>query len=230
MLAVSEPAQAYAKRAYSYVTEVVPNPIKLSQFANAHSSTSELTMVFLGRLVARKGALQLLKAVAYVKEQNLYQGDFKVVIGGKGEMRTELETFVMAHGLTACISFAGFIDESEKANFLAQADLAVYPSLSGESFGIVLLEGMAAGRGVVLAGNNPGYASVMVWNEQLVNPEDTPAFARQLAFWLTDGTARKRAMQQQRTYVESFDIEVVGKRLLDAYNTARVTSNVKPVI
>lgn len=222
LLAVSEPAREFAVKTYGYKEmEVVPNPIRLSQFAAAHSDGENLNVTFLGRLVERKGALQLLKAIAYLCEQKLYEGDFAVHIGGKGELLGQLQAFAAAHGLSDLVRFHGFISEETKADFLAAADIVAYPSLGGESFGIVLLEAMAAARGVVLAGNNPGYASVMTpFADQLFDPRDVRAFAELLARWLADDAGRKTTMEKQKAYVKRFDINLVGERLLEIYDQA----------
>lgn len=220
MLAVSAPAQEFARRVYGYAAAVVPNPVNLAQFAAAASESRSLNIVFLGRLVARKGAQHLLNAVAYMHEHRLYQGDFKVYIGGKGELMPQLQQFVVEHGLEAMVHFEGFVDEAKKPDFLAQADIAVFPSTSGESFGIVLLEGMAASRGVVLAGNNPGYASVMFDQKMVLDPRDISVFAAQLASWLSNAPARMQAAGDQKEYVKKFDIQVVGEALLQIYGEA----------
>ena len=221
MLAVTAPARAFARKTYGYDAEVVPNPVRLSQFGDAESADAGTNIVFLGRLVPRKGALQLLRAVAYMRENQLYDGDFRVYIGGKGELMGQLATFVEAHGLSDVVTLAGFVEEAAKPAFLAAADIAVYPSLGGESFGIVLLEGMAAARGVVLAGNNPGYASVMQpYSDQLFDPLDTRGFAELLAWHLAHPAARARAAELQHEYVRRFDIAAVGARLVAVYEHA----------
>ncbi len=223
VLAVSAPAAKFARQTYGYEAEVLPNPVRLDQFANAVSTSNDVNIVFLGRLVARKGALQLLQAVAYMRDQGLYEEPFRVIIGGKGELLPTLEQFVRDHKLADVVTLAGFIAEEDKANFLAAADIAVYPSTGGESFGIVLLEGMAAARGVVLAGDNPGYASVMQpYPDQLFDPTDVRAFAGRLAWYLDDNhrAARERAAMLQHEYVRHFDVEVVGARLLATYAQA----------
>jgi len=221
LLAVSAPAQKFAARVYGYQSQVLPNPVSLQQFADASSDTSQTTIVFLGRLVARKGSLHLLRALAYLREHQLYSQPFQVIIGGKGELAAELQRYVSAHQLEDLVRLVGFVDESHKADFLAQADIAVYPSVAGESFGIVLLEAMAAARGVVLAGNNPGYASVMQpYPDQLFDPSDTVAFATKLAWYLDHRAARERAAVLQAEYVQHFDIDVVGRQLLEVYEQA----------
>lgn len=218
VLAVSAPARLFAKSVYGYEAEVVPNPVPLAQFTVAMSDDPVTNIVFLGRLVARKGVLQLLQAVAYLREQRLYAGDFHVHVGGKGELLPALTAFVQEHRLQDVVTLHGFIDETAKPTFLARADIAVYPSLAGESFGIVLLEGMAAARGVVLAGNNPGYGAVMQpYPDQLFDPRDMRGFAELLAWHLDHPEARARAVELQRQYVQRFDVGAVGTRLISLY-------------
>jgi phosphatidylinositol alpha-mannosyltransferase len=224
MLAVTAPAGVFAHKTYGYKVEVVPNPIHLNRFKDAESADKATNIVFLGRLVPRKGAQQLLEAVAYLREHRLYDGDFQVRIGGKGELTPQLATFIEAHGLSDTVTLAGFVEEAAKPGFLAAADIAVYPSLGGESFGIVLLEGMAAARGVVLGGNNPGYASVMQpYPDQLFNPLDTRGFAELLAWHLAHPAARARAAELQHEYVRRFDIATVGAQLTTVYERALQT-------
>jgi len=222
MLAVSQPAREFAHTVYGYEADVVPNPVSLAQFAGATNDVAETTIVFLGRLVERKGPLLLLQAIAALRTRQLHTGTCVVVIGGKGELLQQLERFAREHQLEDIVSFRGFVDEADKPAFLAQADIAVYPSTGGESFGIVLLEAMAAARGVVLGGNNPGYASVLgpLDENQLFDPADRVGFADKLAWYLNHPDARSRASAAQRTYVRQFDIDVVGQRLLAVYAEA----------
>jgi phosphatidylinositol alpha-mannosyltransferase len=221
MLAVSAPAHDFARRIYGYDAEVVPNPVRLAQFAGVTSDSDTTNIVFLGRLVPRKGAQYLLQALVHMRAHQLYDGDIQVHIGGKGELRDELERYVQANRLEDTVRFYGFIDEAHKALFLAQADIVVYPSTAGESFGIVLLEAMASARGVVLAGDNPGYASVMKpYESQLFSPEDTAVLAEKLAWYLNRPAEREAAADAQHGYVQHFDIGIVGQRLLTIYEHA----------
>lgn len=223
MMAASPPAKTFAQKLYNYDCEVVPNPIRVSDFTAPASSkkNSVPRIVFLGRLVERKGARHLLEAVAYMLQNHLYDGRFEVIVGGKGELQNQLREFVHHAGLREVVTFTGFIPETDKALLLASADLAVFPSISGESFGISLLEAMAAARGVVLAGDNPGYASVMHGlSNRLINPEDISKFAHALADWLGDAEARAVAAAEQHEYVKQFDIAFVGAQIEAVYNRA----------
>jgi phosphatidyl-myo-inositol alpha-mannosyltransferase len=223
MFAVSESAQQFVRQTFKLEAPVVPNHVNLGQFDAAKGFerfADKLTIVYLNRLVPRKGAMHLVEAICYIRDNKLYQEPYQVVICGKGEETPKLQRYISEHNLEDLITLEGFVSEADKPRYLASSDLAVYPSTGGESFGIVLLEGMAASKGVVLAGNNPGYACVMQPHpEQLVEPKDTAAFASKLVHYLSDSTAREAARQWQRQDVKQYDVNIVGGKLLQAYNT-----------
>lgn len=221
MMAVSVPAQAFARSHYGFESTVVPNCFDYKRFARAQSATSTKQIVYLGRLVPRKGPTELLRAVAYIVAQGNWPKGWHVRIGGKGQLATELQQFCNSNGLADIVMFDGFVAEEDKAMFLAQADIAVFPSIAGESFGISLLEGFAAARGVVLGGDNPGYRSVMDgFEDQLVDPRDTKALAELLVFWMAADSKRTIVAKKQQAYVARFDTDVVGKQILRVYETA----------
>lgn len=235
LFAVSPAAQKFIEATCHVPCEVLPNPIKLKNFKGAKGFPEYAdmpTIVYLNRLVVRKGAMHLLRAACYVRDHKLYEQPFRVVVCGKGEETPKLQRFIRDHKLDDIVTMTGFVSEEDKPRYLASADIAAYPSTGGESFGIVLLEGMASSKGVVLAGNNPGYASVMAPKpEQLIDPKDTAAFAALLAKYLADPAARAAAAQWQKDYVKRFDINVVGKELVRNYRACiaekRLHSNSK---
>lgn len=222
MISSTVPTQEFAKRVYGFDSVVIPHPIRLASFQAAAQPGAIPIIVFLGRLVERKGARHLLAAVQYIRDRQLFTQPFTVIIGGKGELLEPLQRFAQAHQLDKIVSFAGFVAEADKAAFLAQADIAVFPSTGGESFGISLLEALAAARGVVLGGDNPGYRAVLapLSEDQLIRPNDPKDFAEQLASWLRDAAARERTSAAQKTYVQQFDVAVVGQQVGEIYNQA----------
>lgn len=223
MLAVSSSAAKFEQQVFGRPADVLPNILDYDRFANAlpldEYTDDVLTILFLGRLVERKGCQYLLQAISLLDRSAL--PPFRVVICGKGELRPELEKYVADHNLSDCVVFTGYVSEEDKPRYYASADISVFPSTSGESFGIVLLEAMASGKSIVYAGNNPGYATVMETQpEQLFDPKDVHSLAALLDNSLRHPEARQTAAAFGREYVKQFDIEVVGPKLVACYENA----------
>lgn len=224
MTATSAPAQDFARRTFRIPSQVVPLPVRLDMFYNATPFApykNGLNVIFLGRLVERKGCQYLLKAVAQLVHDGRWPAEAKVYICGKGPLDSLLKQFAHSVHLDDIVTFVGFISEEDKPRYLAAADVAIYPSTGGESFGIVLLEAMAASRGAVLGGNNPGYASVLAPHpDSLFDPRDTPALADRLHALLTGPALRASYNAWQRDYVRQFDVPEVGKQFEHIYEQA----------
>jgi phosphatidyl-myo-inositol alpha-mannosyltransferase len=222
MLAVSKAAQEFAWEAFRKDSDIVPNVIDVNRFSvKPPKRQKENLIVFLGRLVERKGCMELLKAIAYMNTHLHPEVSYKVRIGGKGPLRDDLEQYVAEHGLRDRIVFDGFIPEEDKVEYLASADIAVFPSTGGESFGISLLEAMAATPGVVLAGDNPGYRSVIGDRpKQLFKPSDTDTLAHLLSRYIAKPEERQSAHTWQMNHVQQFDVNRVGAQLVAIYKDA----------
>jgi phosphatidylinositol alpha-mannosyltransferase len=220
IFAVSEPAVHFARQAYGINAEYLPNPIDEGVFRQgrrlAAYTKKKLTIVFLGRLVKRKGVIELVKAYNMLNEQDAQAT--RLVICGKGPLRTRAKSLVL-EGRN--VEFVGYVSEKDKPHYLASADIAVFPSTGGESFGIVLIEAMAAGARVVLGGNNPGYKSILGPQPYLLfNPKDLRSFADHLSLFINDQQLRDRMFTWQIDTVGQYDIEVIGPKLLGSYEQA----------
>lgn len=224
MLSVSRAAQSFAKATFRIDSVILPNVVDYQRFHQAKAfgryDDQTPTILFLGRLVPRKGCRLLLEAVAQlVTEPDVPR--FRVLVCGRGPLEDELKAFCTEHGLSDRVEFVGFVAEEDKPRYYASADIAVFPSSGGESFGIVLLEAMAAGRAAVLGGDNPGYRSVLEARpDALFDPADAAGLAVTLRTMLSDADARHNLQERQAEYVKSFDIEVVGLQILTVYEEA----------
>lgn len=221
MLSVSSAAQVFAKKTYGIESTVLPNVIDYSRFHDAKPfpkyDNKTLTILFLGRLVPRKGAGLLITAVAKLAGLPTIP-KFRVVICGRGPLEANLRKQIAQCGLEDVIELTGFVEEADKPRFYSSADIAVFPSSGGESFGIVLLEAMASGKAVVLAGDNPGYHSVMEPQlDLLFEPRNADRLAQKLAYYLAHKHERQVMAAWGEVYTEDFDVAVVGKQLLDVY-------------
>lgn len=217
VVSVSEAAQNFANTVFGLTSRVVPNAVALRQFqSEVTANTKSVHIVFLGRLVERKGCKWLLAAL-YKLQQNLPIASYHVTIAGRGSLSKQLKQYVKDNDVQN-VTFIGFVNEVDKPKLLASADIAVFPSTGGESFGIVLIEAMAAGARVVLGGNNVGYASVLGDKpELLIDPKDTSAFADTLRYFIDNPTVRTATAEWNASTVERYDVAVIGSELLKIY-------------
>lgn len=224
IISVSDVAQDFAWEAYGVESSIVPNTLLLDPFYNqkpVKKYKDTTNIVFFGRLVERKGCHLFLKAMYRLYKAGTLPKDCKVLVCGTGPMEGALRSYVADKKMTGLVDFAGFIAEEDKPSYLAAADIAVYPSTGGESFGIVLLEGMAASRGVVLAGSNQGYASVMGERpEVLFDPTDEEQFAHKIAKYLDDPAKRIAVREWQQQFVRKFDVPNVADEIMVVYDQA----------
>ena len=116
------------------------------------------------------------------------------------------------------IEWLGTISESEKIARLRGADVFCAPSVGGESFGIVLLEAMAAGTAVV-AGDIPGYANVARQGRDalLVPPDDARELAHALTAVLSQADERERLVESGLKRAEEFSMARLAQLYLGRY-------------
>lgn len=223
VVSVSTAAADFARLTYKLETAIVPNVVETRRFATAQPLArfqNKPTIMFLGRLVPRKGC-QLLLEAATCLHRLAPELAFQVVICGRGPLLTELKEYVSNHRLAGTVEFAGYVSEADKPAYLKSADLAVFPSSGGESFGIVLLEAMAAGHPVVLGADNPGYAAVLApYPSSLFPTGDAQYLATKLQMLLTNVAARQEALDWQAAYLPQFDIAIIGAKLIELYHAA----------
>lgn len=196
-LLVSEAQRPFAEYYYPGEFKVISNGIDTEKFKPTNQkierfADGKVNILFVGRLEERKGLKHLLPAY---KEAKAKYPNLRLIIVGSGPQREELESIVESEGIED-VCFEGQVPAKEKPNYYATADIFCSPATGGESFGIVLLEAMATGVPVI-AGDNPGYRTVVTGEEGLlVNPADTHQFARyivQLALSKTERTSRGEA-------------------------------------
>lgn len=204
---------------------VIGGPVELADPADRpeaapRADDDPVRIVFLGRLVERKGPRELLAAAARLRTDR----PWTLTLAGRGPLLDDLRTRARAAGIADRVDFPGFVAEGDKAALLAGADVVVLPSTGGESFGMSVVEALADAGGVVLAGDNAGYRTPMTGlEEQLVDPRDTAAFARTLARWVDDPAARAAAVAPQRAAAQRFDAGAITAQTLAWYEQALAT-------
>jgi phosphatidylinositol alpha-mannosyltransferase len=220
--AVSEAAAEYLLSLADVSVEIIPNGVDLKHFrkkvtTGERDPKSPKTVLYVGRLEHRKGVKYLIRAFAELQSR---QPSVRLLIAGDGPDRERLEMEVTELGLKH-VEFLGFITEERKRRLLQESDLFCSPAIFGESFGIVLLEAMASNL-VVVAGDNPGYESVMqgLGKLSIIDPKDVSAFAHRLQLMLFDDDLRALWQKWAKDYVRQFDYPKVVDRYEAVYETA----------
>jgi phosphatidylinositol alpha-mannosyltransferase len=219
--ALSAAAQESVREAYGREVPVIGGPVELADAPAGGAPRSDadpVRIVFLGRLVERKGPRELLAAVAAMPPT---ARPWTLTLAGRGPLLADLRDRARAAGIADRVDFPGFVAEEDKAALLAGADVVALPSTGGESFGMSVVEALADAGGVVLAGDNPGYRTPMTGLEdQLVDPRDTAAFAATLARWVDDPDARRAAQGPQRAAAQRFEAGEITRQTLAWYERA----------
>ena len=140
-----------------------------------------------------------------------------VVGGGK---RDRFDGLMERYGVRN-VDFVGLVTPAELPRYYASCDLFCAPSISGESFGIVLLEAMASGRPVV-AGDIPGYRSVMTNGKEglLAPPKDPHALALAIVRLLADGPLRHRMANAGQETASQYAWPEIASHVLAVYDRA----------
>ena len=230
-IAVSEPAREFISQYFDGPYEIIPNGIDLRRFGAASvtplpwAGDGAPRVLFVGRFEEpRKGFKYLLRAWPAVRGQF---PDARLVVVGAG--RPERFAGVMErYGVTG-VDFAGFVSAAELPRYYAACDLFCAPSVSRESFGIVLLEAMASAKAVI-ASDIPGYASVLGHRREglLVPPKDPQALALALVRLLADRELRERLAASGLDTAARYAWPRIAGRVLDAYGRAAASAAAAP--
>ena len=221
-IAVSEAAREYPDMHFPGEFRIIPNGVPIELYERARRGTRRHGRVlFIGRAEPRKGIAVLLEAFAMVRRQmpratlQLVGPTWDQVIDVAPQPSPGYE-WPMA-GVTAL----GRVGHEDKVDEMAAAEVLCVPSLEGESFGIVIAEGMAAGLPVV-ASDLPGYRAVLGGGGAgvLVPPGDAVALAESLLRVFKIEGLRSRLTEAGLRTVEQFAWPSVAERVLATYEEA----------
>jgi phosphatidylinositol alpha-mannosyltransferase len=170
-------------------------------------------LLFVGRFEPRKGLLELLKAYRILRKTGC---QCRLLIVGTGPLGREARRYVATRRVGG-VEFLGRVSDEEKAQLFRTADVYVSPATGGESFGIVLLEAMAAGTAIV-ASDIHGYKGVVRRGREglLVPPRAPKAIAAAVAQLLRDDELRGEIGAAGQARAQDYSWERVTARV-DAY-------------
>ena len=224
-IAVSGAARHFIGRYFPGEYRIIPNGVDLDRFADTapyeELRDGSLNILFLGRLEERKGLIHLLMAYHRLRKRHV---DARLLVVGAGPKLREYKRYVGLRGIRD-VEFLGRVSDEQKARYFASADIFCAPATGQESFGIVLLEAMAAGVPIV-ASDIHGYKQVVQRGVQglLVEPRNPRALAAALYTLANDEELRHRMGEAGRERAPEYSWDRVTERVIDFYREVRAAT------
>jgi len=197
----------------------IPNGVAVDHYATAEPLPGYPrpgTVGFLGRYdEPRKGMPVLLDGLARLAPD---RPELRLLIAGRGDADGLLSELPPV--LAGRVELMGQVSEADKARMLRSIDVYCAPNLGGESFGIILLEAMAAGAPIVASDLDP-FRRVLDDGRAgtLFRTGDPAALAKALAGLLDDPARRQRLVGIGAEVVAGYDWPVVAKQIVAVYET-----------
>jgi phosphatidylinositol alpha-mannosyltransferase len=210
-IAVSEAARRTTVEHLGGDAILIPNGVAVAHFRDAAllpGHPDGRTLVFVGRVdEPRKGLEVLLDAMPRMP------AGVRLLVAGPGDAP-------VAADLADRVQVLGLVDEETKASLLRSADVYVAPNTGGESFGIVLLEAMAAGAPVV-ASDLDAFRRVLGGGDAgaLFPTGDATALAATVSALLADPARRAELARRGSAEVAKYDWNTVAARIVQVYET-----------
>ncbi len=217
-IAVSGAAKHFIDRYFPGEYKVIPNGVDVERFQRAvplaRWQDGTRNLLFVGRFEPRKGLVELLKAYRILRKTGC---ECRLLVVGTGPLGKEARRYVATRRLRG-IEFLGRVSDEEKAQLFRTADVYISPATGGESFGIVLLEAMAAGTAIV-ASDIHGYKGVVRRDREglLVPPREPKAIAAAIARLLRDDDLRAAIGAAGRERAAEFSWERVAAKVDNYY-------------
>jgi len=228
-VAVSKDAVLLAQRYIGGDYQILPNGVELDRFVassqnasitHSDSSLMRRSIFFCGRHEPRKGLEVLLQAHATLPD------NVDLWIASEGP---ETERLKREWAGDSRIMWLGRISDAEKAKRLSQADVFCAPSLGGESFGVVLIEAMAAATPIVASALD-GYMNVATHEVDalLVEPNDPAALEAALRRILVDQELAHRLVHRGQERATGFSMVQLASTYVDIYRRVIAESQNRP--
>jgi len=183
---------------------IIGNPFEASEFRCNSAAQRNKDLVFMGRLVSDKGCDLIIRALAQLKREGHFVG---LTVVGDGSERYALEHLVQSLGIESQVTFRGMVREG-RGEILRQHKLLLIPSRWQEPFGLVALEGIAAGC-VPIATDGGGLSEAVGPCGICVPRNDVGALAEAIRILNLDEALRAAYLQNSEKHIAQYAVEQV---------------------
>lgn len=219
-IAVSEAAREFANRYFPADYTIIPNGVDVATYSRPTApmdlpdNDDSPTVLFVGRYnEERKGFRFLLEAMGLVQR---HHPNVRLIVAGGGDPEPFKALFRQYN--VRNVHFLGFVSKQELAALYQQTTVFCAPSTGGESFGIVLLEAMAAGAAIVAA-DNPGYRDVLEHRKQglLVPAKNAESLAVAILHLLDNESTRHAMADMGYSKAQDYAWDRIAQRIMQYY-------------
>jgi phosphatidylinositol alpha-mannosyltransferase len=220
-IAVSRAAKRFVRQYFMAPYKIIPNGVEIQRFDPARVEPlpefqdGRPNILFVGRPEKRKGVGYLLRAYPRIKHAF---PDARFIVVGAGDWDTSPYRAYMERQGMRDIVIVGRVSDEILPRYHRSAHVFCSPAVEGESFGIVLLEAMAAGLPVV-ASDLEGYSQVLTDDREglLVPPRNAEALADAVCSILQDPELAHRLGEAGRETAALYAWERVADQIIDFY-------------
>jgi phosphatidylinositol alpha-mannosyltransferase len=220
-IAVSRAAKRFVRQYFMAPYKIIPNGVEGDRFNPRNVQPipefddGRPNVLFVGRPEKRKGVGYLLRAYPFIK--NAFP-DARFIIVGAGDWQDSPYRRFIERRSMRDIVIVGRVPDGELPRYHRSAQIFCAPAVEGESFGIVLLEAMAAGLPIV-ATNIEGYSQVLTDGHEgiLVRPRDERALAEAVCQLLQDPTLASAMGARGIETALQYSWDKVAEQVLDLY-------------
>lgn len=222
-IAVSEDARRTLVTHLGGDAVLIPNGVRIAQYAGSQRlpgvDPDRPSILFLGRMDEPRKGLSVLVAALPALVDRL--PGLQVLVAGPGDVDEQRAT--LPASVAGNVRFLGAVSDADKARALRSVDAYVAPHVGGESFGIVLVEAMAAHTAVV-ASDLPAFRRVLQDGRSgcLFANQDPQALADAVVAVVSDPVLRAAFVAAADVRVRAFDWNRVVEDVIAVYDSVRM--------
>lgn len=200
---------------------IVPHGVDLRRFTFSKGRPAEepsiFTLIMVARMIEGKGHEEIIRAVHMLKDK---YPQLRLLLVGDGVNRSEVEAVVEELGIYSIVEMTGYLPNSEVPAQMARADAIALPTYcEGETFGIVLIEGMAMGLPTI--GTRFAAIPDIIDDGEtgfVVEPRDVQGLAQAIEQMVSDKKRAEEMGRKARLRAETlFSAEALGRSMTRLY-------------